>query len=114
MNVKEITIKDYMKRAEARVKRSDREYERAQDLIIEFTQSCNTREVIEWMKYYISSALSFREDHPVVDEIHKDIVLASNKKEAAALFLAAYDIYKSVESKFKYLTDHVVDLNKYY
>lgn len=84
------------RQAERWIDRNGTEYKRIQDMIIEFTSSCDRDEATEWMVYYMKKAFGFTVGQPIMDDIHKDLCLAKNRKEAAAMFLAAYDIYASL------------------
>ena len=85
-------------RAASIVTRGDADYQRIENLIYEFTSSCDRQEATSWMLYYMARAISY-DGEPIMDEIHKDLCLAGNQSQVAAMFLAAYDIYKSLTER---------------
>ena len=83
------------KRALARTSRESIEYNKASSYIFDTTSSCDKDEAINWLKFYMSQAMTYRGE-PIYDVIHKGMVIINNKVEASAFWLASYDFYSSL------------------
>ena len=62
--------------------RSEADYEDAKNWFIETTMSCNEREAINWMSYYMANAIAYGIQTKALDWRTK--------------FLAAYDLFNSL------------------
>lgn len=71
------------------------EYDRLQDLYMDYTQACDVREQRDWMGHYMWEALKAERDARVLQSRGKDHwnTAGGKLRDAAIQFLVAYDLY---------------------